>query len=152
MKTFKLLIVCSAVLILSSCKTHPDYASDFRFPILSGDISSGEQSFIDLGCNRCHTVYEKNLPAYPGPQLVTLELGGELYFAKTYAELVTSIINPSHVLSDEYKDQLPENFRGATVSPMPFHSEMTVRQLVDIVTFLNASYRLLPGYSEEYYR
>lgn len=35
-------------------------------------------------------------------------LSGDLYFAKTYGDLVTSIINPDHVLSDNYLEQLPQ--------------------------------------------
>lgn len=95
------------LVLLASCRTHPDYMIDFRFPIKQGDIEQGKQ--------------------------------------------VTSIINPSHVVSEDYRDQLPANSRGRMSSPMPFHGEMTVTQLVDVVTFLNASYRLLPGYTEEFY-
>lgn len=147
LKTGGLLVL----VLLASCRTHPDYMTDFRFPIMQGDIEQGRQDFVDLGCHRCHTVNEADLPEYEGTRPVYIELGGELLFAKTYASLVTSIINPSHVVSEEYQDQLPGNSRARMSSPMPFHGEMTVSQLVDVVTFLNASYRLLPGYTEEFY-
>ncbi len=83
---------------------------------------------------------------------MTVELGGEMYFAKTYGDLVTSIINPDHVLSDEYLDQLPSEVRRRTnSSPMYMKEDMLVTELIDIVAFLNSRYRLLPGYTEYYY-
>jgi len=48
-----------------------------------------------------------DLPTFSGPRPLTVELGGELYFAKTYGDLATSIINPDHVISEKYLDQLP---------------------------------------------
>lgn len=150
MNMMKTVLMAVCVLVLAGCKTHPDYASDFRFPILRGDIERGQEAFVELGCNRCHSVYDAELPAYAGTRPFDLQLGGEMREVKTYGALVTSIINPSHVLSEEYSAQMPGGVRASS-SPMPFHSEMTVSQMVDVVTFLNASYRLLPGYSEEFY-
>ncbi len=65
---------------------------------------------------------------------------------------MTSIVNPNHVLSDEYLRQLPPGERRAAQSVMPFNEQMTVAQLIDLVTFLNSRYVLIEGYSEIYYR
>lgn len=137
---------------LGGCATHPDYATQFRFPIEWGDIARGRQAFIDLECHQCHTVDGVELERYPGDSPVTVELGGEIVYAKTYADLVTSIINPSHALSDEYLRTLPRGERRAATSMMPFKDQMTVTQLIDLVTFLNSRYVLMEGYSEIYYR
>jgi len=155
-KNFKLnpvrLYVASLILLaLASCATHPDYATQFRFPIEWGSIPEGQQAFVDLECHQCHTVNGVNLIPYPGVSPVTLELGGTIVYAKTYADLVTSIINPSHVVTDEYLASLPRDARGGSMSIMPFKNQMTVEQLIDLVIFLNSRYVLMEGYSEIYY-
>jgi len=140
------------LVFLSGCRTYPDEIGSFRFPILDGDIQEGRDAFVRLECNQCHVVDGVQLPAFSGPRPVTVELGGEMYFAKTYGDLVTSIINPDHVLSDEYLDQLPSEVRRRTnSSPMYMKEDMLVTELIDIVAFLNSRYRLLPGYTEYYY-
>jgi hypothetical protein len=140
------------LLLLGACRTYPDYTGDFRFPILSGDIARGQQAFVTLGCNQCHTVDGVALPAFAGTSPVRVNLGGELIFAKTYGDLVTSIINPDHVISERYLEQLPrQERRAANSSPMYVNPEMKVTELIDIVAFLNSRYSLLPGYTEYYY-
>ena len=139
-------------LVLAGCRTYPDQVGSFRFPILSGDIQRGQAAFLRLECNQCHVVNGVDLPEFSGPRPVTVELGGELYFAKTYGDLVTSIINPDHVLSENYLDQLPREVRRRTSSsPMYLKEDMRVTELIDIVAFLNSRYSLLPGYTEYYY-
>jgi L-cysteine S-thiosulfotransferase len=140
------------LLSLSACRTYPDYTGDFRFPILRGDIAQGQEAFVRLGCNQCHVVDGVQLPAFGGARPVTVQLGGELIFAKTYGDLVTSIINPDHVISDRYLEQLPRvERRAVNSSPMYLNPEMKVTELIDIVAFLNSRYSLLPGYTEYYY-
>jgi len=141
-----------ALLTLGACRTYPDNTGDFRFPILQGDIAEGQAAFERLGCNQCHNVNGVELAAYGGVRPVTVMLGGELMFAKTYGDLVTSIINPSHVLSERYLEQLPRTERRTpNSSPMYMNPEMKVTELIDIVAFLNSRYSLLPGYTEYYY-
>ncbi len=141
------------LLLLSACRTYPDFSDDFRFPIVQGNTARGQQAFVSLGCNQCHLVSGVELAAFAGTRPVTVELGGELIFAKTYGDLVSSIINPDHVISDRYLDQLPRAARRAvTSSPMYMNPEMKVTELIDIVAFLNSRYSLLPGYTEYYYQ
>ena len=61
---------------------------------------------------------------------------------KTYGELVTAIVNPSHKLADGYeKDQVSEN----GVSNMYLYNEyMTVQELTDLVRFLQPRYDVAP--------
>lgn len=140
------------VLVLASCATHPDYATQFRFPVEWGSIAEGQATFVDLECHQCHTVNGVALAPYVGESPVMLELGGTIVYAKTYADLVTSIINPNHVVSDKYLSTLPRDARRGAATIMPFQDHMTVSQLVDLVMFLNSRYVLLEGYSEIYYR
>jgi sulfur-oxidizing protein SoxX len=140
------------LLLVSGCRVYPDNAGEFRFPIHRGDVARGQQAFVDLGCNQCHVVNGVDLPEYAGTRPFTVELGGELMYAKTYSDIATSIVNPDHSISDKYKDQLSaEERRALTASPMYVNEDMKVAQLIDLVAFLNSRYSLLPGYTEYYY-
>lgn len=153
-------VALPALLALSACSTFPDAAAGFHFPIEKGDIAHGRDAFVRLGCPQCHTVAGVELADYRGQRFITMPLGGELYFAKTYGDLVTSIINPDHVISEVYLNQLPpEQRRRANTTPMYTELDMKVTELVDIVAFLNSRYSLLSGYTgydytgtQEYYR
>ena len=59
---------------------------------------------------------------------------------KTYGQLVTSIINPSHKLIKRYPI---DEISGGGQSLMPIMNEfMTVRQLIDLVAFLQDQYEI----------
>ncbi len=81
-----------------------------------------------------------------------LELGGETISVRTYAELVTSVINPDHIISERYRDQLRLDAIVPLDSPMPTPNldNMTVQQLLDIVAFLDSRYILIEGYEPGY--
>jgi len=123
------------------------YNPTFGFPVEQGNIEAGRQDFIDFGCPRCHSVAGVRLPEVPGAATPVLELGGETSRVKAYSELATSIINPNHSISDRYLEgrDLPP---GRVQSPMPTtHIEtMTIRQLIDVVAFLDSRYVLIPDY------
>jgi cytochrome c2 len=140
------------LLALSACRTYPDYSGDFRFPIERGDLAKGRETFVRLGCPQCHAVAGVELSEFTGQHFLAIPLGGELMFAKTYGDLVTSIINPDHVIADSYLAQLPdEQRRYVRQSPMYVNTQMKVTELIDIVAFLNSRYSLLPGYTEYFY-
>jgi hypothetical protein len=73
------------------------------------------------------------------------EFGGETSVAKSYSELLTSIINPNHVIAENYREQ--QRLRGEVPleSPMPLPQldTMSVRQLIDLVAFLDSRYVLI---------
>ena len=120
------------------------------FPVQEGDAERGRQAFVDHQCHQCHSVSGIDLPALAGAGPIHLQLGGEIVSVKTYAELITSIINPNHVIADAYREQL---FLEAAVpidSPMPLPDidRMTVRQLIDIVTFLDSRYVMIEDYGQ----
>lgn len=127
--------VLCALAALPGCGNNPKSARGFRLP--DGDVQKGRQAFLALNCNACHRVEGEELPP---PGAFNLTLGGETTNVKTYGELVTSIINPSHVLSEKYQRQLTE----AKESPMPkFNQVMTVEQMIDLVAFLQSHYHLV---------
>jgi len=124
-------------------------ASLFGFPIDQGDIVAGRQAFLDHRCHQCHSIADDRLPQLAGAGRPILELGGPTTMVRSYADLTTSIINPNHAISEPYRDRLLLNTELPLDSPMPTPSidTMTVRQLIDIVAFLDSKYQLaVPGY------
>jgi sulfur-oxidizing protein SoxX len=130
--------------VLPGCNPSPKSSRGFQLP--DGNAANGQQAFVDLKCNTCHKVAGVDLPA---PSAFNLTLGGKTARVKTYGELVTSIINPSHVVSEPYKSQLEQ----AKLSPMPeFNCLMTVEQMIDLVAFLQPHYELVqPKVEPNYY-
>jgi sulfur-oxidizing protein SoxX len=123
------------------------------FVLPEGDVMEGKLAFIEMECHRCHSVAGEVLPKHGEPSKVQLHLGGEVYKVKTYGQLVTSIINPQHVISKDYLETLEKEKREGATSPMPsVNDKMTVTQVIDIVAFLNSCYiKYEPGYDELYY-
>lgn len=123
------LVILSA---LCGCDTNPKSGRGFHLP--DGNVEKGKQAFLELKCTTCHRVEGVNLPP---PVMFNLTLGGRTSRVRTYGELVTAIINPSHIVSKKYKSA----FENGVASPMPrFNHEMTVEQLIDLVAFLQSRY------------
>lgn len=136
------LIVLSLPVLVAGCAS----ATLFGFPVDQGDIAAGRQAFIDHRCHQCHSVADERLPPLAGADRPILELGGPTSIVRSYADLTTSIINPNHAISERYRDeQLARNTQIPLESPMPRPNldTMTVRQLIDIVAFLDSKYQLM---------
>jgi hypothetical protein len=125
------------------------YTPIFGFPVNEGDVDAGRQAFIDHHCHQCHSVAGVRLPELAGAEPPILELGGPTSTVRSYAELMTSVINPNHAISERYRDQLLLRGELPLDSPMPTpHIDtMTVRQLIDLVAFLDAQYVLIDDYT-----
>lgn len=143
--TMGVLIVLA--LLGQSCTYQPTFA----LPVEEGNIDRGRQAFIDHGCHRCHTVAGERLPQLGAANAPRLELGGDTMYVKAYSELLTSIINPDHRISERYDDRLQRQMQLPVESPMrmPHIDTMTVRQLIDIVAFLDSRYVLIDEYDSE---
>ena len=133
----------AVAMLIAGCAT-----TNFGFPIERGSVDNGQQAFIDHQCHQCHSVSGVSMPPLAGASPPILELGGEQISAQTFAGLMTSIINPNHVISERYREQLRLSAEVPLNSPMPMpHIDtMTVRQLIDLVTFLDSRYVLVEGY------
>jgi hypothetical protein len=127
------------------------YEPIFGYPVNEGNVDAGRQAFIDHQCHACHSVAGVTLPPLAGANPPIFELGGVTSAVRTYGDLMTSIINPNHVISEEYREQL--RLRGIvpldSPMPMPHIDNMTVRQLIDIVAFLDSRYLQLAGYDSD---
>ncbi len=116
-----------------------------------GDATKGAQHFVDLGCVSCHKVVGAELPEPVEAGPVRVLLGSATGRTKTYDQLVTSIVNPSHRLSSRYrKDKVSQDGQSLMTSN---NDVMTVTQLTDLVAFLQAHYVKAerPGYKYPVY-
>jgi len=101
-----------------------------------GDAEAGRQAFIDLRCTACHRV--SNAPDLPDVVSTTPgpELGPELA-PQPLGNLATSIVSPSHAMSIRTSPETREQVDGV-LSPMADYTQvMTIRQLVDLVAYLD---------------
>ena len=121
------------------------------FALPPGDYDRGKASFVDLGCPACHSIegVVSKLEA-GGDPVIEVVLGGPVTRVKTYGDLVTSIINPSHKLS---RGDTPVTVNDDGSSKMPYYNDvMTVQELVDVTTFLQGTYSVwVPEYNMYYY-
>jgi len=91
-----LLILSLCAALLAACSPPPESPKGFRLP--DGNPESGRQAFLDLQCHACHKLPGEQLPEISIAAPVSVMLGGPVSRVKTYGELVTAIINPSHKL------------------------------------------------------
>ena len=144
MRRHAMLLGALAMLVLVvGCAASPESAKGFRLP--DGDEAAGRDTFAQLGCHGCHTVRDVTMPPPEFQRPTEVELGGPVTRVKTYGELVTSVINPSHRFARGYP--LAETtVDGQSMMP-DYNSRMTVQELVDIVAFLQPRYEVvLPEY------
>jgi sulfur-oxidizing protein SoxX len=131
-----LLIVIS--FLLPGCDSGPDSPRGFSLP--KGDVARGEKVFMFTGCLSCHVIDGIESDIYfelENP----VKLGGKVTSIKTYGELVTSVINPSHKMA---KRNMPEGEGPSGQSIMRnYNDTLTVSQLIDLVTFLESRYQLV---------
>ena len=139
MKTVKAVALAYFALSMAACDAGPKSSLGFRLP--DGDIDKGKATFLELKCHLCHTVAGVELPSPEVAPPVMVNLGGQVRNVRTYGELVTSIINPSHRLAKGYKKELIE-VEGK--SRMTDYTEvMTVRQMINLVAFLQSRYEVV---------
>lgn len=148
--TIQTTITLMLLLLVACGDKETKMAKGFALP--KGDIEKGKQAFVDMNCHKCHTVSGEKLPELSSLPLVQLQLGGQVRKIKTYGQLVTSIINPKHVISEEYIKKLGlENEEDAATIMLPVNDQMTVSQMIDIVEFLNSRYiKYEPEYEGPY--
>ena len=131
----KLSILLLLIALVSGCER--DMMSERGFALPEGDAVVGRDVFLYMQCNQCHTVVNEDMPVVPGFEPY-VELGGEVSTVKTYGELVTSIINPSHKLAKGYAEQLVSEEGESNM--YNYNRYMTVQELIDLVMFLQPHY------------
>jgi hypothetical protein len=130
-------VIAALTMVGTACRTARHSSSAFYLPT-DGDPERGKLAFVTLGCESCHEVAGVDLPRPTVQPPVHVVLGGSVESKLSDAYLVTSIINPSWDLAPISKEQTSSDGRH---SRMPQYSDrMTVRQLADIVAFLQSRY------------
>jgi sulfur-oxidizing protein SoxX len=135
---------------LSACTVESPPVKGFVMP--DGDVALGEQVFVKYGCHGCHTIPGVELPKIEPQPEWGLEIGGDVYRVKNYGELLTSVINPTHVVSQEYINKLENVNSNGESTPMPYYGDaMTITEMVNLVSFLQAQYsKLMPDFFQSY--
>lgn len=142
-----LLLPLVLLLNLLSCRPSPESPKGFSLP--QGDAVEGEKVLMRYQCLACHNLegfdYETVNKELEPPVL----LGGTSSQVTTYADLVTSIINPSHKLSPNYPLMLIQEESESKM--IVFNEVMTVTELIDLVAFLQPKYKI-KSYEYSHYR
>ena len=133
--------------LLASCEFGPNSGRGFSLP--EGNVDKGRTTFVELECNACHSVGDiEHVAGREGPD-INVKLGGRVTTVKTYGDLVTSVINPSHKTSRRFVKQDIAT-EGGELEMVVYNEIMTVQQLVDLVTYLESNYELVPATRTEY--
>jgi|TARA_R110002096_G_scaffold416576_3_gene619601 L-cysteine S-thiosulfotransferase len=131
------------LLLIAACDMGP--SSSYGFSLPEGNAEYGQQYFVEFRCVDCHEVagMEGELMAPDGiDKIMVVPIGGTTTRIATYGELVTSIINPSHKVSDRYK--LTPSIDDDQSMMRNYNAIMTVDELIDIVAFVQDQYVLQP--------
>ena len=136
MNCYARFLLLAAMVASAACNSGRHSPAAFRLPP-DGDAERGKAAFVALGCHTCHEVAGADLPRPTIQPPVPVVLGGTVEAKLSDAYLVTSMLYPDYQLAPYPKDQITSG--GA--SRMPHYADrMTVRQLTDIVAFLQDRY------------
>lgn len=117
----------------------PIGAAEPVFP--PGKAESGQKLFVEKGCYQCHNAGATKLPAVELAPRLVIELGGDLHAKWTRDDYARSIMDPNHLVSEDYRVamiRLGDHFKAEN-SPMPtFADVLRVSDLIDLVTFLDS--------------
>jgi mono/diheme cytochrome c family protein len=142
------ILVLAALAGLSACEA--DRMSEKGFSLPEGNALNGKEAFVYMHCHECHSIAGEELPTLAMADPPYVQLGGKVTRVKTYGELVTAIINPSHKLAKGYPVDTVTN-DGQSKMPL-YNGYMTVQELIDIVSFLQPHYDVfVPQYEYRIY-
>ncbi|MEP1445141.1 MAG: c-type cytochrome [Paraglaciecola sp.] len=143
MKAFIFIFSVSVLVTLAACSYGPESPKGFSLP--EGDLVKGEKVFIKYQCLACHA-----LKGYDDASLIKefdtpVPLGGTSAVVTTYAQLVTSVINPSHKLAPRsHAIEEKVSKQDGSSKMRVFNDVMTVQELIDLVAFLQPKYDVKP--------
>jgi sulfur-oxidizing protein SoxX len=151
MKTRRVLVFLIASLVAVSGCDRDAMMSQRGFRLPDGDAQAGQEAFLYMQCNQCHTIAGMELPVVAGEEPPYVELGGSVSQVKTYGDLLTAIIYPSHDLVGGYTAELVSEDGESDM--YVYNEHMTVKELIDIVTFLQPQYDVIvPKYYDRRHR
>lgn len=130
----------SCIFILFACDQGVHSPRGFSLP--DGNPEQGKLVFLKHQCLACHSIPELEDDNVEREHSPPISLSSNSAIVKTYAELVTSIINPSHRISrgaswatsDENKNSIMLNYNDV----------LTVTELIDLVAYIQPYYQVTP--------
>lgn len=143
----KVLAIVALLAATTACESGRYSAAGFRLPA-DGNLGRGKAAFQAHRCHSCHRIAGSDLPEPTVQPAVPVALGGEVAKRLSDGYLVTSIVYPSYRLAPGPREQITAGGRSRMPS---YEDEMNVRELNDIVTFLQAQYTVRPPMSNYMY-
>ncbi|MCO4811274.1 MAG: c-type cytochrome [Gammaproteobacteria bacterium] len=142
-----LALIC--MITLAGCESDARM-SEHGFRLPDGDAEAGRETFVYMQCTQCHSIKGEKFEEFPGMDPPYVELGGTVTQVKTYGQLVTAIINPSHQLARGYAEEVvSENGESNMYN---YNRHMTVQELTDLVMYLQPTYDVVvPKYQYRVY-
>jgi L-cysteine S-thiosulfotransferase len=139
------------LLAVTGCDVRAKSGRGFMFP--RGDALQGKAAFVRLECYTCHRVAgETSLPSPTVDADKVIVLGGEVIRLRSYGDLVTAVIHPSASLSEKLVGSPRLQAEQIRKSPMPVkNDQMSVTEMLDLVTFLHPHYQKLEQLFAGYY-
>ncbi|MFK7733614.1 MAG: c-type cytochrome [Pseudomonadales bacterium] len=132
--------------LICGCDKGADSPRGFSLP--EGNSDRGRIAFVDNRCSDCHSIEGLQLGEASENRELNIIIGGQSPNVKTYADIVTSIINPSHrVLPRHRADGTDENGQSKM---RVYNDVLTVTELIDLVAFLQPKYEFMPYYYTRY--
>lgn len=137
-----LLVFIFSGALLIACSKGADSPKGFSLP--KGDPIKGELAFKKHKCIACHSVEGFTDDSVAKEFEQPIRLGVTSSIVKTYAQLVTSVINPSHKTAGQAIGIDNIKNPDGTSTMRIYNDDMTVSELIDIVTFLQPKYKVKP--------
>lgn len=130
----------TCIFVLASCEKGIDSPKGFSLP--EGDPEAGKLVFVKHQCLSCHSIADLEDDSVEHEHEPPIALSSNSAIVKTYAELVTSIINPSHRKSRGAQWVTIDENRH---SVMPVYNDvLTVSELIDVVSYIQPYYKVTP--------
>ena len=146
MKIIPRVLLIATTMGLMACDSGPTGSMGFTLP--DGNAEQGKANYVEFGCNSCHVNSEVPQMDTGEPATISVTLGGETTRIKSYGELVTSVINPSHrVARRKSGDMADEDGKSKMIT---YNDVMTVTELIDLVAFVQSQYTLSPYSNSNY--
>jgi len=127
MRIFPKVLIALSTVGLMACDTGPTGSAGFTLP--DGNVEQGKANYIAFQCNSCHVTSEVPQLESSGAIAISVTLGGETTRIKTYGELVTSVINPSHKVARRRSGDMAD--AGGNSKMVSFNDVMTVTEMID---------------------
>jgi hypothetical protein len=148
-------ILLAPLLLVSLCLSSgcDQQHSDRGFALPQGSVSKGKLVFLEKKCIQCHSLagadFDTDDWQYDKPRDINVVIGGTVTKVKTYSDLVTSVINPSHRVAKGYSKDYVLDEKGQSKMRV-YNQVMTIEELIDLVTFLQTEYQLISHPAQRY--